>query len=121
MNTVLIVEDSATEQFAFSRMLKRHEFIVLTATNGDEGLRLAERDQPALILMDLVMPGGMDGFQATRRLQSNPRTRHIPIVIVSTKADQVDRVWALRQGARAYLTKPIDENTLIKTIKSIYS
>jgi len=99
-------------------MLQKHGYETLVAKNGEEAIQLAENQRPDLILMDIVMPG-MDGFQATRKLSKNPKTDNIPIVIISTKSQQTDKIWGLRQGAKDYLIKPVTETTLIAKIKSL--
>ncbi|AXQ23275.1 response regulator [Acinetobacter wuhouensis] len=116
MAKILIVDDSPTEMFRFKEILGRHGFDVIEATNGADGVTTAQAELPDLILMDVVMPG-VNGFQATRQISRGTTTKHIPIVIVSTKDQETDRVWGKRQGACDYLTKPIDENQLINTIK----
>ncbi len=116
MAKILIVDDSPTEMFRFKEILNKHGFEVLEATNGADGVTLAQAELPDLVLMDVVMPG-VNGFQATRQIARGALTKNIPIVIVSTKDQETDRVWGKRQGARDYLTKPIDENQLIETIK----
>lgn len=116
MTKILIVDDSPTEMFRFKEILAKHGFEVIEATNGADGITLAQAELPDLVLMDVVMPG-VNGFQATRQIARDAATKHIPIVIVSTKDQETDRVWGKRQGACDYLTKPIDENQLISTIK----
>ena len=116
MAKILIVDDSPTEMFRFKEILNKHGFEVLEATNGADGVTLAQAELPDLVLMDVVMPG-VNGFQATRQIARGALTKNIPIVIVSTKDQETDRVWGKRQGARDYLTKPIDEKQLIETIK----
>ena len=116
MTKILIVDDSPTEMFRFKEILAKHGFEVIEATNGADGITLAQAELPDLVLMDVVMPG-VNGFQATRQIARGAATKHIPIVIVSTKDQDTDRVWGKRQGACDYLTKPIDENQLISTIK----
>lgn len=116
MTKILIVEDSPTEMFRFKEILAKHGFEVIEATNGADGITIAQAELPDLVLMDVVMPG-VNGFQATRQIARGATTKHIPIVIVSTKDQETDRVWGKRQGACDYLTKPIDENQLISTIK----
>lgn len=118
MAKVLIVDDSNTEIHIFTKMLQKHGYETLVAKNGEEAIQLAETSQPDIILMDIVMPG-MDGFQATRKLSKSPKTENIPIVIISTKSQQTDKIWGLRQGAKDYLIKPVTENTLIAKIKSL--
>ncbi len=116
MAKILIVDDSPTEMFRFKEILGKHGFDVIEATNGADGVTIAQAELPDLILMDVVMPG-VNGFQATRQISRGATTKNIPIVIVSTKDQETDRVWGKRQGACDYLTKPIDENQLINTIK----
>ncbi|MCU4474152.1 response regulator [Acinetobacter bereziniae] len=116
MTKILIVDDSPTEMFRFKEILAKHGFEVIEATNGADGITIAQAELPDLVLMDVVMPG-VNGFQATRQIARGATTKHIPIVIVSTKDQETDRVWGKRQGACDYLTKPIDENQLISTFK----
>lgn len=118
MARILVVDDSPTETFRFREILQRHGHEVLEATNGADGISLARAEQPELILMDVVMPG-MNGFQATRQLSRGADTKHIPIVIVSTKDQETDRVWGKRQGAKDYLTKPVEENALMQLINQL--
>ena len=120
MTRILIIDDSPTEMYRFKEILNKYGYAVLEANNGADGVTLAQAEQPDLILMDVVMPG-VNGFQATRKLARGEKTKHIPIVIVSTKDQDTDRVWGKRQGARDYLTKPIDENQLISVIKRYLS
>lgn len=116
MKRVLIVDDSLTEVFRFKEILTKNGFEVLEASNGVEGVALAHQELPDLILMDVVMPE-VNGFQATRQISRSEQTKHIPIIIVSTKDQETDRVWGSRQGAKAYLTKPVDEKLLLETIR----
>lgn len=118
MARILIVDDSPTETYRFREILEKHGHVVLEATNGADGVALARAEQPDLVLMDVVMPG-LNGFQATRQLTKGDDTAHIPIVIVTTKDQETDRVWGKRQGARDYLTKPVDETLLMQTIASL--
>ena len=115
---VLIVDDSPTETFTVTEILRRGGYEVIAAKDAEEGLRLARERRPDLVLMDVVMPG-LNGFQATRQLTRDPGTAHIPVVMVSTKNQDTDRVWATRQGARGYLTKPIDERLLLETVRQV--
>lgn len=118
MTTVLVVDDSPSEMVRFKEMLTKHGYSVLEAYNGIEGCEMAEKHQPNVILMDIVMPE-MNGFQATRKITREKSTAHIPVVIVSTKNQETDRVWGKRQGAKEYLTKPVDENELIRIIRLV--
>ena len=115
MAQVLIVDDSPTEAHVLKGMLEKHGFEVATAENGTEGIERAKALKPDLILMDVVMPG-LNGFQATRQLTKDPETSDIPVIIVTTKDQETDRVWGLRQGAKDFLTKPISEKTLMEKI-----
>ncbi|EPL1299004.1 response regulator [Acinetobacter baumannii] len=116
MARILIVDDSPTETFRFKEILTKHGYDVLEASNGADGVTLAKAEQPDLVLMDVVMPG-VNGFQATRQITRDEDTKHIPVVIVSTKDQANDRVWGKRQGAIDYLIKPIEEKQLIDVIK----
>ncbi len=118
MARILLVDDSPTENFSIGSLLGRHGHEVIAAETGEEGIRLARERQPDLILMDIVMPG-LNGFQATRQLTRDPRTATIPIVILTSKSQDTDRVWAERQGARGYLTKPVEESRLLGTIARV--
>jgi twitching motility two-component system response regulator PilH len=116
MARVLIVDDSPTETYKITEILSRHGYEVLAADNGEEGVALAKKEMPDIVLMDIVMPG-INGFQATRQLTKNGSTAHIPIIIVTTKDQETDKLWGKRQGAKGYLTKPVDEKLLVKTIE----
>ncbi|MDQ8037685.1 MAG: twitching motility response regulator PilH [Pedobacter sp.] len=118
MARILVVDDSPTETYRFREILEKHGHQVLEATNGADGVAIARAEQPDIVLMDVVMPG-LNGFQATRQLTKGDDTAHIPIVIVTTKDQETDRVWGKRQGARDYLTKPVDETLLLQTIASL--
>lgn len=115
MARILIVDDSPTETMAFKQMLERNGFQVLCAENGADGIAQAKSSLPDLILMDVVMPG-LNGFQATRQLTRAEETAHIPIVIVTTKDQETDKVWGRRQGAIGYLVKPVSESALIAEV-----
>jgi len=115
MANILIVDDSPTEIHVLKTMLEKNGFTALTASSGEEGIASAKATKPDLILMDVVMPG-MNGFQATRALTRDAETSGIPIIIVTTKDQETDRVWGLRQGAKDYLTKPAEEKDLITKI-----
>jgi twitching motility two-component system response regulator PilH len=118
MARILIVDDSPTEVKKISSMLEKHQHEVLSADNGADGVAKARAESPDLVLMDVVMPG-LNGFQATRQLTRSPDTSAIPVVIVTTKDQETDRVWGTRQGAKGYLVKPVKEDELIKTIANL--
>jgi twitching motility two-component system response regulator PilH len=115
MTQIMIVDDSPTDTHLLKKMLEKNGFNTLTASDADEGIEVARREHPDLILMDVVMPG-LNGFQATRELTSDPDTSGIPVIIVTRKDQQVDRVWGMRQGARDYVTKPVKESVLLSLI-----
>ncbi len=115
MAKVLIVDDSPTEVHIFSTALGDEGYQVVVATDGEEGVQKAIEEMPDLILMDVVMPG-LNGFQATRKIHRNASTRHIPIIIVTTKDQETDREWGMRQGAKDYLVKPVDSARLVAKV-----
>jgi twitching motility two-component system response regulator PilH len=115
MKQIMIVDDSPTDAHLLQKMLEKNGYQTLTAGNGSEGIEVARLLRPDLILMDVVMPG-LNGFQATRELSSNPETSSIPVIIVTRKDQKVDRVWGMRQGARDYLTKPVSESALLSLV-----
>src|SRR5690606_1341629 len=118
MARVLIVDDSPSQLMGMKRIIEKLGHETLTAEDGAVGVDVAKRELPDLILMDVVMPN-LNGFQATRAISKEPSTAHIPIILVTTKDQDTDRVWGLRQGAKAYLTKPVNEAQLIKLVKEL--
>lgn len=115
MAKVLIVDDSPATIFTLKKLVEEWGHEALTAENGDQALEVASQEQPHVILMDVVMPG-MSGFQATRKLSKDQSTNDIPVIFVSMKDDEADRIWGLRQGASAYVTKPVNPETLMTAI-----
>ena len=115
---ILIIDDSLTERYILTEILNRGGYQVITAENGEEGLARAYSEQPDLILMDVVMPG-LNGYQATRTLSRNEQTKHIPIIVCSSKGQETDKIWGLRQGALDYLTKPVDGAELLSKIAAL--
>ncbi len=115
MSKILIVDDSPSQLVGMKRTVEKLGHEVITAEDGAAGVEVAKRELPDLILMDVVMPN-LNGFQATRTIAKDPKTSHIPIVLVTTKDQETDRVWGMRQGAKAYVTKPIDENELTRVV-----
>ena len=112
MALILIVDDSPTEVHVMKKALEKSGFKTATAADGQEGVRLAKEMHPDLIFMDIVMPG-MNGYQATRTLANDPRTSSIPIVMVTSKGQETDRIWGLRQGAIDYMVKPVSPDQLV--------
>jgi twitching motility two-component system response regulator PilH len=117
MPLVLIVDDSPTEVHVLSRHLEKHGYETASAADGREGIDKARELKPALILMDVVMPG-MNGFQATRELARDPETASIPVIMVTTKGLETDKIWGMRQGAVAYLVKPVTEAQLVEKVRA---
>ena len=115
MVKVLIVDDSPTQIFTLKKLVEDWGHEALTAENGDQALQIARDEQPNVILMDVVMPG-MSGFQTTRKLSRDQVTHSIPVIFVSTKDDEADRIWGMRQGATAYVTKPVNPELLFTAI-----
>ncbi|RMD72010.1 MAG: response regulator [Gammaproteobacteria bacterium] len=120
MATILIVDDSPTDIHVLKHMLEKHGYRTLAAANGEEGIQMAHQHHPDVILMDIVMPG-ISGFQAIRQLNQDPETRNIPVIVVSTKDMETDKIWAVRQGAKDYITKPVGEKELINKINAALS
>ncbi|MBS0516131.1 MAG: twitching motility response regulator PilH [Proteobacteria bacterium] len=118
MARILIVDDSPTQLLGLKRIVEKLGHAATTAEDGASGVDAAKRDIPDLILMDVVMPN-LNGFQATRMLAREPTTSHIPVILVTTKGQETDKVWGMRQGAKAYVTKPIDEKELVQAIKNL--
>ncbi len=118
MALILIADDSPTEVYVLKKILEKHDHQVIIAEDGEQAMTLTHNKHPALILMDVVMPK-LNGFQATRRLSKDPATQNIPIIIVSSKNQETDRLWGLRQGAKGYLSKPVTEQQLIAEINTL--
>lgn len=118
MARILIVDDSPSQLMGMKRIVEKLGHEALTAEDGAAGVEAAKAQKPDLILMDVVMPN-LNGFQATRAISKEATTAHIPIVLVTTKDQETDKVWGMRQGAKAYITKPFNENQLIDVINSL--
>ncbi|WP_290885756.1 response regulator [Arenimonas sp.] len=118
MARILIVDDSPSQLMGMKRIVEKLGHEALTAEDGSAGVEAAKAHKPDLILMDVVMPN-LNGFQATRAISKEATTAHIPIVLVTTKDQETDKVWGMRQGAKAYITKPFNENQLIEVINGL--
>jgi twitching motility two-component system response regulator PilH len=118
VKTILVVDDSPTERTFLEGILTKAGFSVIQAASGEEGVEAAKRDQPDLVLMDVVMPG-LNGFQATRAITREETTKHIPVFICTTKDQETDKIWGMRQGAKDYLVKPVSAADLIAKIKAL--
>lgn len=116
MARILIVDDSPSQLMGIRRIVEKLGHEALTAEDGAAGVDVAKRELPDLILMDVVMPN-LNGFQATRSINRDPATKHIPVVLVTTKDQDTDRVWGMRQGAKAYITKPFSESELAEVVE----
>jgi twitching motility two-component system response regulator PilH len=113
MALILIVDDSPTEVHVMQKALESHGFQTACATDGAEAIIKAKSMKPDLIFMDVVMPG-VNGFQATRKLASDPETKSIPVIMVTSKDQETDRIWGMRQGAVGYLVKPVSADQLVE-------
>ncbi len=114
---ILVVDDSKTELHHLSDILGKRGFSVRTAENGEEAMRRLEEEKPQLILMDVVMPG-QNGFQLTRAITRDPRFSDVPVIMCTSKNQETDKVWGMRQGARDYIVKPVNADELIAKIKA---
>jgi twitching motility two-component system response regulator PilH len=118
MALIMIVDDSPTEVHVMKTALEKHGFATMSASDGSECLNMAREARPDLIFMDVVMPG-VNGFQATRALTRDPDTKKIPVVMITTKNQESDRIWGMRQGAVDYLVKPVGETDLVAKAQEV--
>jgi twitching motility two-component system response regulator PilH len=116
--TILVVDDSPTEVHIFKKILEKQGYQILVAKDGQEGVDMANQVGPDLIIMDVVMPV-LNGFQATRQLKNNDKTAAIPVIMVTTKDQQTDINWGMRQGANEYMVKPVAPAELLNKIKAL--
>lgn len=115
---ILIVDDSPTERHVLNDLLTKAGYDVVASDNGEDAIQKAKSVKPDLILMDVVMPG-LNGFQATRVISRDPDTRTIPVIICTSKGQETDRIWGMRQGARGYVVKPINRDELLAKIAAL--
>ena len=115
---ILVVDDSPTERHVLVELLTRNGYQVITAESGEEGIEKAKSELPDLVLMDVVMPG-LNGYQATRTLTRDDTTKHIPIIVCTSKGHETDKIWGLRQGALDYLVKPVNGEELLSKIAAL--
>lgn len=118
MGTALVVEDSLTDVKVLVSCLQQEGINVLTANSGEEALEKISTYKPDLIILDVVLPG-CSGFELCRELKAEAQTSNIPIVICSTKGGEMDKFWGMKQGADAYLVKPIDQQQFVRTVKGL--
>ena len=116
---ILVVDDSPTERHVLVDLLTKNGYQVITAESGEEGVEKAKKELPDLVLMDVVMPG-LNGYQATRTLTREESTKHIPIIVCTSKGQETDKIWGLRQGAQDYLVKPVNGEELLSKIAALY-
>lgn len=118
MKKALVVDDCKETSAHIGKMLEKNGFEVIKASDGEEAIQKAGEYTPDVVLMDIVMPG-VNGFQATRQLHRSPKTSEIPVIMISAKNQDVDKRWSAKQGAKAYICKPVKETDLMKTIKQV--
>jgi twitching motility two-component system response regulator PilH len=118
IHKILIVDDSPTERYYLTDILVKNGFAVSTAENGEDALLKMRADRPELILMDVVMPGA-NGFQVTRSIARDPDLATVPVIICSSKNQETDRIWGMRQGAKDYFVKPVDATQLLARIAAL--
>ena len=114
---ILLVDDSKTELHHLTDILSKRGYAVRTAENGEDAMRRLAEDKPDLILMDVVMPG-QNGFQLTRAITRDPRFTDVPVIMCTSKNQETDKVWGMRQGARDYIVKPVDPEELVSKIRA---
>lgn len=115
---ILVVDDSPTELEVLNDVLTKNGYQVITAGSGEQAIERAKSEHPDLILMDVIMPG-INGYQATRTITRDEVTRDIPVIMCTSKDQQTDRIWGMRQGALDYLTKPLDHDALLQRIGAL--
>ena len=118
MSTVLVVEDTLSELELISSYLRESGYTVILATDAKEALNKALKQKPDAVVTDVVMPG-MSGFELCRKLKNNPATEQLPIIICSSKSQEIDRFWGMKQGADVYVTKPFTREQLVRAVKSV--
>ncbi|MCX8145173.1 MAG: response regulator transcription factor [Azovibrio sp.] len=118
MHKILVVDDSPTERFFVTDLLTKNGYQVITAENGEEGIAKAKAEMPDLVIMDVVMPG-LNGYQATRTLTRDEATKNIPVIVCTSKGQETDKIWGLRQGAMDYLVKPVNPEELLQKIAAL--
>ncbi len=116
MSVVLVVDDSATAREMLVAELQRAGFRVMAAADGAEAMEHIKVTPPALVITDLIMPR-VNGYELCRNIKSNPLTKHVPVIMCSTKAEEFDRYWGMKQGADAYITKPYQPKDMINAVK----
>ena len=119
-HSILVVDDSPTDRHFLSELLLSQGYHVTAVDNGEAALAAIKSNPPHLVIMDVVMPG-QNGFQATREIMRDPATRSLPVIICTSKNQETDRIWGIRQGARDFMVKPVDQALLLQKIATILS
>lgn len=119
---ILIVDDSAVERLILKNIALKMGFEVYEADNGNKGVELAQNEDLgiSLVLMDVVMGDGMNGFQAATKIVSGENSKHIPVIMCTSRTEEIDKLWGLKKGAKAYVTKPISEDNLVSEIEKLF-
>ena len=115
---ILVVDDSPTERHVMVELLTKNGYQVVTAESGEEGVIKAKAEMPDLVIMDVVMPG-LNGYQATRTLTRDEDTKNIPVLMCTSKGQETDKIWGLRQGAQDYMVKPVNGEELLLKIAAL--
>ena len=118
MITILVVDDNQVPREMLSEILKNKGVNVVEAADGNEAQAKILEKVPNLVITDLIMPN-MNGYELCRWIKNNPTTKDIPVLICSTKSEEFDRYWGMKQGADAYITKPFQASELLKTVKHL--
>ncbi len=116
--TILVVDDSLSQRLVLNALLTKEGHRVIMANDGEEAVAKAKSELPDLIIMDIIMPG-LNGFQATRAISRDPDTRAIPIILCTSKSQETDKIWGMRQGARDYIVKPVNRDELLAKITAL--
>jgi len=118
IKNILVVDDSETDRFILTEMLEKKGFSVAVAVSGEDCLEQVKQNMPDLVVMDVIMPG-LNGFQTTRALSKDPLTAHVPVIMCTGKEQATDRMWALRQGAKECVIKPVQAEELVSKIAAL--
>lgn len=118
MSTALVIDDSNTDRQLVAKVLQVNGLNVIFAHSGEEALDALEKQKPDIIILDVVLPG-RSGFEICRELKSGDKTKNIPVILCSTKGTEMDKFWGMKQGANAYLPKPVDQGELLKTVSQL--
>ncbi len=118
MSKVLVIEDSVTQREMIANLLRGSGLTVIEASDGVEALEQIQKGLPDLVVLDIVMPR-MNGYEVCRRIKADPKTQNVPVVMCSSKGEEFDRYWGMKQGADAYVAKPFQPTELVGTVKQM--